>query len=97
MRHIPANGFSKLVACFTCTVMLKSTKGSLTEAEAKGKIGHCSVVLRVLYQILSLLLASPATLERTIFGGTARETAQQLHQQLEAGHHKRRSGAPATH
>ena len=32
--------------------------------------------------------ASPATLERTIFGGTARETAQQLHQQLDAGHHK---------
>lgn len=38
--------------------------------------------------VLSLLLASPATLERTIFGGTARETAQQLHQQLDAGHHK---------
>ena len=48
--------------------------------------------------VLSLLLATPATLERTIFGGTARETAQQLHQQLDAGHHKlaiyvRRSGA----
>lgn len=48
--------------------------------------------------VLSLLLASPATFERTIFGGTARETAKQLHQQLDAGHHKlaiyvRRSGA----
>lgn len=50
MRHIPTNGFSKLVACFTCTVVLKSTKGSLTEAEAKAKIGHCLVVLCVLYQ-----------------------------------------------
>ncbi len=86
----PFDRFAKIVACFTCTVMLlKSTKGSLTEAEAKAKIGHCLVVLCVLcISLLSLLLASLSTLERTIFWGTVRETAQQLHQQLDAGHHK---------